>query len=392
MAELRALPRAVWLLVAGTAITRAGAFVFPYLTIYLGQRRGLPLSTVGIVLAVGSVGLLGGNLLGGWSADRFGRKPTLVAALVVNALGFLALGRPGLAPATYAAWLSLGYLGSGMVGPAAAALVADETPEPLRPLAYAALYMGGNLGMAVGPLLGGVLARTSFGWLFIGDALTTLACALVIGLGVHPRPAPRDDPRHDPRLPGHLAVWRAHPTVLVFVGASFFLVAPLMGLEYAVPLLVARTFEADPWWVGVIYSINAGVVLVSSVWVERWLRGRGAPGSMVIAAALWTLGMLVMAWGSSLPALIGCTVIWTVGEVIGSIAVPSFVAARVPRRSKGRMMALGDVVRSAAGVAAPIGLGFTWQARGVEAVMLVLVVLPMIGGALYLSMARGAPR
>ncbi len=388
MAELRALPRAVWLLVAGTTITRAGAFVFPFLTIYLGQQRGLPLSTVGIVLAVGSVGLLAGNLLGGWSADRFGRKPTLVTALIVNALGFLALGRPDLAPASYAIWLSLGYLGSGMVGPAAAALVADETPEHLRPLAYATLYMGGNLGMAIGPLLGGVLARYSFGWLFIGDAVTTLVCALVIALGVHPRPVPGDDVR----LPGHLAVWRAHPSVLVFVGASFFLVAPLMGLEYAVPLLVARTFGADLLWVGVIYSINAAVVLGSSVLVERWLRGRGEAWSMVTAAALWTVGMIVLASGFSLGALVMCTVIWTVGEVIGSITIPSFVAARVPRRSKGRMMALGDLVRSAAGVAAPIGLGFTWQTQGVWAVMLVLLVLPMIGGALYLSMARGGLR
>ncbi|MEM9453278.1 MAG: MFS transporter [Myxococcota bacterium] len=388
MAELRALPRCVWLLVLGTTITRAGSFVFPYLTIYLGQARGLPLDVVGVVLAVGSVGLMGGNLLGGWSADRLGRKPTLLTALVINAAGFSALGQPDASPTTYAVWLLVGYLGSGMYGPAAAALIADETPGHLRPLAYTTNYVGSNLGMAVGPLLGGLVARASFGWLFIGDAATTLVCALILALGVHPRPAPRSTEA----LPGHLAVWRAHPGVLAFVGASFFLVAPLMGLEYAVPVLVARSFAADLVWVGVIYSINAAMVLASGFWVERWLRGRSAASSMVIAAALWTLGLLVLALGFSLPALVLCTVIWTVGEVVGSTVVPAYVAARVPRRSKGRMLAMSDVVRSAAGMAAPLVLGITWETWGVGAVLTTLVLLPMTGGALYRSRIGGGGR
>ena len=225
-------------------------------------------------------------------------------------------------------------------------------------------------------------------WLFIGDAATTLFCALILALGVHPRPAPRSTEA----LPGHLAVWRAHPGVLAFVGASFFLVAPLMGLEYAVPVLVARSFAADLVWVGVIYSINAAMVLASGFWVERWLRGRSAAGSMVIAAALWTVGLLVLALGFSLPALVLCTVIWTVGEVIGSIVVPAYVAARVPRRSKGRMLAMSDVVRSAAGMAAPLVLGITWETWGVGAVLTILVFLPVVGGALYRAPLGGGGR
>ncbi|MEX1362426.1 MAG: MFS transporter [Nannocystaceae bacterium] len=391
MAELGALPRSLWLLVAGTTITRAGAFVFPYLTLYLGQERGLPLDVVGMVLAVGSVGLVGGNFLGGWAADRIGRKSTLLAALSINALGFLALGQPAATPASYAAWLLVGYVGSGMYGPAAAALIADETPEHRRPLAYTVNYMGANLGMAVGPLVGGLVAQASFGWLFIGDALTTMACALVIALGVHPRPAPRRERKRLARS-GHCGLWRAHPGVLAFVGASFFLVAPLMGLEYAVPLLVARTFEADLVWVGVIYTINAGMILGSSVVVERWSRGRDEVRVMVVAAALWASGLLVLALCTSLWALVGCTVIWTLGEVVASIAVPSYVAARVPRHGKGRMMALADVVRSAAGMAAPLVLGVIWQGSGVDAVLTILVVLPLVGGALYLFLAGAGNR
>ena len=63
--KLRRMPRALYFLFAGTTITRLGAFVFPYLTIYLSEARGYGFDRVGLILSVGSLGLLGGNFAGG---------------------------------------------------------------------------------------------------------------------------------------------------------------------------------------------------------------------------------------------------------------------------------------------------------------------------------------
>ena len=89
--EFSKLPKPLYFLYAGTIVTRMGAFVFPYLTIYLSEVREFGLDVVGLVLSVGSVGLLLGNLLGGWLTDRWSRKWTLIFALLLNALGFGAL-------------------------------------------------------------------------------------------------------------------------------------------------------------------------------------------------------------------------------------------------------------------------------------------------------------
>ena len=62
--------------------------------------------------------------------------------------------------------------------------------------------------------------------------------------------------------------------------------------------------------------------------------------------------------GFSVGALLLCTAIWTIGEIIASILVPSFIAKHVAEEVKGRFMALNDIVRSLAGVVCPIGLGF----------------------------------
>ncbi len=47
------------------------------------------------------------------------------------------------------------------------------------------------------------------------------------------------------------------------------------------------------------------------------------------------------------------------------------------------MLAIVDAVRSAAGVSAPIALGYLWDSRGVNAVLFALFALPVIGTLLY---------
>ena len=174
--KLRRLPRPLFYLYAGTTITRLGAFVFPYLTIYLSEARGYGADRVGQILSAGSLGLLAGNFAGGWLTDRWSRKWTLILALLFNAAGFAGLAWQYDAGWTYALFLAIGYFGSGMYTPAANTVVADLAPQDIRPFAYTVNYVCINLGMALGPLIGGFLAAVSYGWIFVGDVATSLVC------------------------------------------------------------------------------------------------------------------------------------------------------------------------------------------------------------------------
>ena len=399
---LRQLPRPLWFLYAGTTITRLGSFVFPYLTIYLADGRGFGTGEVGIILSVGSLGLLLGNLAGGVSSDLWSRKATLVLALLLNAAGFLGLAWSYETSWPYAAFLLLGYLGSGMYTPAANTLIADLSSERLRPFAYTVNYVCINVGMGLGPLLGGLIAAHSYRWLFLGDVLTSLACAGLLLVGIRtvraPRRSGRDAPAGTrgaggtPLRAGLLRTWRRHPRVAFFCLGNFFLIAPLMGLEYAVPLLVKREFGAELAFVGVVYTINALSILSLSFFVERLVRGRNEFGMMVAAGLLWTAGLAILVGGFSVTALLLCTAVWTLGEIIASILVPTFVSKNVADGVKGRFLALNDLMRSLAGVACPVGLGFLWQSRGVGPVLAVLLALPVLGVGVYLLLGVASRR
>lgn len=391
--HVRRLPRSLACLYAGTTATRLGAFVVPYLTIYLSEGRGLSLAITGRVIAAGGVGLLAGNLLGGQLADRLGRRSTLLMALIVNAVGVAALSLPLPSVPAYALALGLALAGAGMYTPAANALIADLTTESERPLAYTIHYVCINVGMGLGPLLGGLLAASSYGWLFVGDIATTMVCAVLIGVGL---PAARATTTAvEPGGTSALRVWARHPTLVAFCGASIFIVAPLMGLEYAVPVLVHTTYGQPLVFVGVVYSINAACILVFSLPIERAIRGRNEAAMMSLSAALWGAGLSILAMGSSLPALLACTVVWTLGEIIGSIVIPTYLSRRVAPAIKGRMLALQDAVRSVSAIACPIAIGLLWDNTGVGMVLAVLVASPVVGLVVYAawwrrgSMTRG---
>ena len=389
--RLVGLPRPLLALYAGTVATRHGAFVVPYLTLYLVDARGLSLAATGRVIALGSIGLLAGNIGGGWLADRVGRKPTLLLALVVNALGIATVAATLPSGLAYA----LPPAGAGMYTPAANALIADITTDEERPLAYTVNYVGINVGMGLGPLLGGLVAGASYRWLFVGDVATTVCCAIVIALGV---PSVRRRAARPDSVRGSvLSAWRAHPRVLAFCGASILLVAPLIGLEFTVPLLVGQVFAAPLVFVGTVYTINATSILVLSFSIERLVRGRSPTAMMAVAGLAWTAGMVVLAAGRSVGALLACTAIWTVGEIIGSVVVPTFVSRRARPDAKARLLAVPDAVRSLCAIACPAGLGLVWDRIGVDAVLGILVALPLAGFVVFAvawswGQGRGATR
>src|SRR5437879_10827246 len=88
--SLRALPRAAWVLFAGTFINRFGGFVVPFLTLYL-TGQGYSVTAAGLAVSAYGVGNLFALLVGGHLADRLGRRETIVLSMFCAAAVMLLL-------------------------------------------------------------------------------------------------------------------------------------------------------------------------------------------------------------------------------------------------------------------------------------------------------------
>src|SRR5258707_7854268 len=141
-------------------------------------RLGYSPGQAGLPIAAYGIGTLGACLLGGSLADRIGRRKTIVLSMFSAAVAMLCLSQ--------ARGLPLIMLCSGLAGltgelyrPASSALLADLVPAGQRVTAYAAYRMAFNAGWAFGPAMAGLLAKHSFLWLFVGDAVTSFLFGLV---------------------------------------------------------------------------------------------------------------------------------------------------------------------------------------------------------------------
>src|SRR5438270_13113978 len=162
----------------------------PFLIIYLHNVRGISLGVSGLVVASNSAAGLVSGFVGGALSDRLGPRTVLSSALVVMAVAF------GLFPLIRSPWEAfalnaLAGAGSGSFWPSQSTLLSSLTPEGRRHAAFAQQRMTMNLGIALGGLVAGAIARTdrpgTFTFRFLLNAVTFLAFVGVLRLAPPPR-------------------------------------------------------------------------------------------------------------------------------------------------------------------------------------------------------------
>src|SRR5580704_8963087 len=139
LASLRALPRAAWILFFGTFLNKFGAFVVPFLTLYL-TKQGYTITDAGIAVGAYGVGGLFASLLGGHLADKLGRRETIALSMFSGAATMMLLSQAH-SFALIVGLTALAGLASEFYRPASSALLTDLVPPNQRVTAFATLRM-----------------------------------------------------------------------------------------------------------------------------------------------------------------------------------------------------------------------------------------------------------
>ncbi|SDY81180.1 Sugar phosphate permease [Lysobacter sp. yr284] len=161
---------------------------------------GLPVTAAVTIYSMEGAAGLGGRLLFGALADRYGAKPILVGGLLMQALAAAAYLAVDQLDGFYAVALVFGMAYGGTM-PLYASLARDAFDPRILGGALGAANLLSSLGMALGPVVGGWLYDRygSYTWLYLGSMLVGLAAA-AIALAF-PR-APRESGGLRPALQG----------------------------------------------------------------------------------------------------------------------------------------------------------------------------------------------
>ena len=169
----------VWLTFAVASVGFGGMLaVYTYITPTLIHVSQFPLSSVPMVLVVWGVGMVCGNIVGGWLADR-ALVPAIIAMLLWNVLCLVLFSLVAHIP--WATVLVLFLLGNGFaLVPALQARLMDVARDA-QTLAASLNHSAFNLSNAIGASLGGVAISAGAGWAATGWVGALLAA---VGLGI----------------------------------------------------------------------------------------------------------------------------------------------------------------------------------------------------------------
>lgn len=333
---LGGLPRELWLLFAANLINRAGMMVLPFLVVYLTRERRFTAGEAGVALGLyGAAAIVAGPVSGRLS-DRIGALPIMRIALLLSGSMLLIFPLARGHAAVYGMTILWAACAELFRPASLAAITHAVTPEQRKP-AYALNRLAINLGMSIGPALGGFLATVSFRAMFLVDAFTTILAGLLLTL-VPWRLASRgrvDDGETQEQVDRSLLRDRR---LMVFLTASFLVGIVFYQHEAALPLYLVQYLHQSMAFYGTLFTINTLLIVALEVPLNRATAHWPNAWPLMLGCALFAIGFGSLAFVSSAMGVIVTVVFWTFGEMMLFPAMAAHLGEIAPEHRRGAYM------------------------------------------------------
>jgi MFS family permease len=361
--KIRDLPRSAWVIFAGMFLIKFGNFLNVFLVLYLVDQ-GFSAFQAGVALGVVGIGAFVGNAVGGTVADSVGRRTTIAISMFGSSAFTLTV------PWVEGLWVTTILV--GMVGvfaqlyrPAAGALLVDVVPEHQRVMSFAVFRLAINVGMAVGPLVGGLLSQASYTYLFVGDAIGSFAFGLLALLMLPGGAPPRREPEAGSadaattRRDGYRAVFTDRPFLLFLlsmVAATF-----VYGQSTATLPLHVKDEGLDNSVYGLLLGLNALLCVVCELPLTRRTEHRNPRRVIALGLVLLGLGMGLTGAAHGVILLALTVVLWTFAEMIYTPIANAYPAEFAPAHLRGRYQGADGIAHTLAGALGPAVGGFLYS-------------------------------
>lgn len=379
------LPRPFWYLWTGNLINRSGAFVTILLAFYLSRDRGFDSAFVGLVIGVIAAGGAAGVLVGGHLADWWGRRRSLLLAQSFATVMLLAMG------VSHHPWLILvvgALLGfaQSMARPVYGAMMVDLVPPEDRVRAFTLNYWANNLAFTFASIVGGLVLDLNYLMIFVVNAATMAATALLIFRFVpetrpdRPEPVASSESQQPRRTANPYVDW-------VFLGVcGLIFLNTMIFMQYQVTLPLAMVDDGlGASTYGMVIAINAVMIVLGQLFVPRLVRGIQRSTLLALSAVVAGTGFGLTAFASEVWFYALTVVIWTVGEMLQSPANATMIGNLSPASARGRYQGMFSLTISGATFLAAVVGGAVMGYFGGAAVWIGCFALGLVIAVLQLA-------
>jgi predicted MFS family arabinose efflux permease len=385
--DLRGMPRGVWVLFATTLVNRAGTMVLPFLVLYLTRDLGFTAGQAGAVLTVYGAGALVSAALSGRLSDVLGPMHVIRDSLFLTSAILLLFPFARSHSAVVAMTLALS-LAAEAFRPASMAVVADLVKPAQRKPAFALTRLAINLGMSIGPALGGFLATVSFRSLFLVNGTCSLAAGVLLLLAMRRAPAHRGHAESEPGGPVELPSKRAwaDSRLLFFLCAIFPVAIVFFQHMSSMPLYLVRDLHLSELDYGLFFTINTLLIVLLEVPINSATAHWSHRRTLAIGAFLSGAGFGALAFAWDFRSVAATVVIWTFGEMFLFPSLAAYVTDIAPRARSGEYMGLTQMAMSLAFAVGPWAGTAMLEKFGGRTLWLACFVLGLAGTSMLLRL------
>ena len=376
---------------AGTFVYAAGVeMCYPFQTLYLNQRLGLSMTSVGLIIGVTLFAGLPFQIVGDAIADRFGRRPMLILAICAGMALFIGLGvahRLWIIIALFALEAAFGF---AQYLTASNAMVADLTPLSRRAEAFSIIRVSLNAGITLGPLVAAPLIAldSTFRTSFLGAGLVLgIFLVMVLTLFRETRPPRAGGDSMGTAFRGYGEVVRDR-RMLLFCAVALL---PLYGfgqIWVTMPIILDDLHGVSPGMWGILLVTYGASTAILQYPVVRLL---GRIDHMILLA----LASLCIGAGTGSAAFVpwpftfACLITISFGTVLLIPISATVVSNLAPAELRGRYMGMWTMVYMGGYALGPLLGGWAMDALGGRRAFAVVAAAGLVGAVLFLLLRAG---
>lgn len=344
--QYKGLPKEIYIIFISRVINALGCFIGPLLTLILTVKIGLSTEYAGLILTLIGVITLPATMIGGKLADTYGRKKLFIITQSIACILFFSCG---IFPMTIYTTIILAAacFVSDLGSPALSAMIYDLTTPKNRTRCSSLNYLGWNLGFAIAPILGGFLFKSYLPLLFFIDASTSIVGIALIGLFIKEtkdnslfKITDTDTDRQlEKAAEGSIFKILLERKVLIFL--SLIMLFLNFGYDqwgFLLPIEMTKlygSFGAAHY--GFIASFNGIIVVLFTPFLTKILSQTKNLKNIFIGALFYALALIIFTLFSNLFFIFLAMYFLTLGEIILSTNVPTYMANRTPESHRGRL-------------------------------------------------------
>lgn len=337
-AEIKTFPRAFWVVIVATLMNQIGNMALVFLMLYLINEVHVTLVVSSIAFAVFSASMFASGIVSGNFIDYFGADKMMRLALFVNGCTLLFIP---LVKNIIVIFLLCIIWGSayGLYRPASQTFVSQLSKTQLHKLTFSLYRLVQNLGMSIGPALGGYLAMHSFQQIFFVNGAANLLAVFILLIGLM-NYQPATTRSAERKIQFNLRFLKKDMALRLFVLGMIPIAMVFFQHESTLAIFLSDNLHLPLSFYGLLFTVNTLIIVFCELPLNIYTMYWRYRTNFMLGSFFITVGFAGLLFAHTQNQILGLTLFWTLGEMILYPAASSYIADIAPATQRGTYMSM----------------------------------------------------